>query len=28
MRDGLKQTIAFYREHLSQYLDPPAAGPA
>jgi UDP-glucose 4-epimerase len=28
MRDGLKQTIAFYRDHLSQYLDPPAAGPA
>jgi UDP-glucose 4-epimerase len=27
MRDGLARTIAFYRQHLDRYLDPPA-GPA
>jgi UDP-glucose 4-epimerase len=28
LRDGLAQTVAYYREHLSQYLDPADAGPA
>jgi UDP-glucose 4-epimerase len=27
MRDGLARTVAFYRQHLDRYLDPPA-GPA
>jgi len=25
MREGLARTVAFYREHLDRYLDPPAA---
>jgi UDP-glucose 4-epimerase len=27
LRDGLARTVAYYREHLSHYLDPVEAGP-
>ena len=28
LREGLAQTVAYYREHLSQYLEPPATEPS